>query len=374
MEKIYQQSLALHAKVKGKIEIKTKLPLRNRKDLSLAYTPGVAQPSIEISKDTKKVYDYTWKSNTIAIISDGSAVLGLGNIGAEASLPVLEGKSMLFKALANINCIPIALKTQDPKEIIQIIKNISPTFGAICLEDISAPRCFEVENNLQDLGIPVMHDDQHGTAVVILAALINSCKVVEKKLNDLRIVISGAGAAGTAITKLLLCTGLDKNICIPVGEIIVCDKAGPIYEGRKEDMNPFKVWMSQHTNPRKVRGTLANAMKNADVFIGVSAPNLVDEAMIKSMAKKAIVFAMANPVPEIMPDKAKMAGATIVGTGRSDFPNQINNILGFPGLFRGVLDARATQINGQMKIAAAHTIASCLPKPTKEKILPFPLK
>lgn len=372
MKDVYTESLVLHKKLRGKIELKTKKALTSRKDLSLLYTPGVAQPCREIAKKPSVVYDYTWKSNTIAIISDGSAVLGLGNIGAEASLPVLEGKSLLFKELANINCIPIALSTQKSDEIITIIKNIMPSFGAICLEDIAAPRCFQIEEKLQGLSIPVVHDDQHGTAIVLLAALLNACKVTGKKIEELTIVISGAGAAGIAITKLLLCVGLAKNICNPVKEIIVCDKKGPIYQGRTEDMNDFKQWIAEHTNSRKIKGTLAIAMKGADVFIGVSAPNLVTKEMIKTMNTKSIVFAMANPVPEIDPKEAEKAGAFVVGTGRSDYPNQINNVLAFPGLFRGALDAKATCVNGQMKVAAAHAIANCV-KPTRYKILPLPL-
>lgn len=372
MKDIYQESLEAHAKIKGKLEIKTKMPLKTTHDLSIAYTPGVAEPCRAIHKNKEEVYTYTWKSNTIAIVSDGSAVLGLGNIGPEASLPVLEGKSLLFKDLGNINCIPIALQTQKTDEIIETIKNIAPSFGAICLEDISAPHCFLIEESLQDLGIPVVHDDQHGTAIVLLAALINACKVTGKKLSDLRIVISGAGAAGIAITKLLLCVGLNKNICEPVKEIIICDRKGPIYKGRKNDMNEFKEWIANHTNQNQIKGTLADAMKNADVFIGVSAPNLVSIDMVKSMAEQAIVFAMANPQPEIMPEDALKGGAAIVGTGRSDYPNQINNVLGFPGLFRGALDAKAKVVNGQMKVAAAHALAKCI-KPTKKNIIASPL-
>ena len=372
MKDVYQASLKLHKKLRGKISITSQASLKSKKDLSLLYTPGVAEPCRAIAKNPQSIYDYAWKHNTIAIISDGSSVLGLGNIGAAASLPVLEGKSLLFKELAGINCVPLALQTQKPNEIIAIIKQLMPNFGAICLEDIAAPHCFLIEEQLQGLSIPVVHDDQHGTAIVLLAALINACKVTGKNIDELKIVISGAGAAGIAITKTLLCTGLDKNICNPVKEIIVCDKKGPIYQGRKEDMNPFKTWIAQHTNHQKIKGTLATALNKADVFIGVSAPHLVNEDMIRTMNKNPIVFAMANPVPEIEPEQALKAGAAVVGTGRSDYPNQINNVLAFPGLFKGTLQARAKSVNGQMKLAAAHAIASCV-KPTKENILPSPL-
>ncbi|MBI5072609.1 NADP-dependent malic enzyme [Candidatus Woesearchaeota archaeon] len=368
----FKESLRLHKQWRGKIEINSKVPLKTKEDLSVAYTPGVAEPCREIAKDPEAMYDYTQKGNTIAIITDGSAVLGLGNIGAEASLPVMEGKSVLFKEFGNINCVPICIKTQDTQELIHIIKNISPVFGGINLEDIAGPRCFEVEDALQDLGIPVFHDDQHGTAIVILAALLNACKVVGKDIEQLKIVIFGAGAAGIATTKLLLCINHDRNVCTAVKEIILIDSKGPIYWGRK-NLTGVKEYIAEHTNKANVE-TIAEAVKGADVILGVSQPGAITEAMIKTMAPKAIVFALANPTPEIMPDLAKKAGAYIIGTGRSDFPNQINNVLAFPGIFKGALDAKATQITGGMKIAAAHALAACVDHPTAEKILPYALE
>ncbi|MBI5003137.1 NADP-dependent malic enzyme [Candidatus Woesearchaeota archaeon] len=367
----FKESLKLHKQVKGKIEIKSKVPLKTKEDLSLAYTPGVAEPCREIAKHPETIYDYTQKGNTIAIVTDGSAVLGLGNIGAEASLPVMEGKSVLFKEFGNINCIPICIKTQDAQEIIQIVKNIAPAFGGINLEDISGPRCFEVEDALQDIGIPVFHDDQHGTAIVILAALINAAKVVGKRLEDFKIVIFGAGAAGIATAKLLLCINHDRNLCTAVKEIILIDSVGPIHWERK-NLTGIKQYIAEHTNKSNLK-TIDEAVKGADVLIGVSQPGAITEAMIQQMAPKPIVLALANPTPEIMPDIAKKAGAFIVGTGRSDFPNQINNVLAFPGIFRGALDAGATQITGSMKIAAAHALAGCIDKPTQDKVLPYAL-
>lgn len=368
----FKESLKLHKQWKGKIEIKSKVPLKTKDDLSVAYTPGVAEPCREIAKDPEAMYEYTQKGNTIAIITDGSAVLGLGNIGAEASLPVMEGKSVLFKEFGGINCVPICIKTQDTQELIHIIKNISPAFGGINLEDIAGPRCFEVEDALQDLGIPVFHDDQHGTAIVILAALLNACKVVGKSIEQLKIVIFGAGAAGIATTKLLLCINHDRNVCTAVREIILIDSKGPIYWGRK-NLTGVKEYIAEHTNKTSIE-TIAEAVKGADVILGVSQPGAITEAMIKTMAPKAIVFALANPTPEIMPDLANKAGVYIIGTGRSDFPNQINNVLAFPGIFKGALDAKATQITGGMKIAAAHALAGCVDKPTAEKILPYALE
>ncbi len=367
----FKESLKLHKQLKGKIEIKSKVPLKTKDDLSLAYTPGVAEPCREIAKHPETIYDYTQKGNTIAIVTDGSAVLGLGNIGAEASLPVMEGKSVLFKEFGNINCIPICIKSQDTQEIIHIVKNIAPAFGGINLEDISGPRCFEVEDALQDIGIPVFHDDQHGTAIVILAALINAAKVVGKKLEDLKITIFGAGAAGIATAKLLLCINHDRNLCTSVKEIILVDSVGPIHWERK-NLTGVKQYIAEHTNKSNLK-TIDEAVKDADVLIGVSQPGAITEAMIKHMAPKPIVLALANPTPEIMPDLAKKAGAFVVGTGRSDFPNQINNVLAFPGIFRGALDAGATQITGSMKIAAAHALAGCIEKPTQDKILPYAL-
>ena len=368
----FKESLRLHKQWKGKIEIISKVPLETKEDLSVAYTPGVAEPCREIAKNPEAIYDYTQKSNTIAIITDGSAVLGLGNIGAEASLPVMEGKSVLFKEFGNINCIPICIKTQDTQELIHIIKNITPAFGGINLEDIAGPRCFEVEDALQNLGIPVFHDDQHGTAVVILAALLNACKVVGKKLEDLKIVIFGAGAAGIATTKLLLCINHDRNVCTSVREIILIDSQGPIHWGRK-NLTGIKQYIAEHTN-KENRETIADAVKQADVLLGVSQPGAITEAMIQAMAHKPIVFALANPTPEIMPELAKKAGAVVVGTGRSDFPNQINNVLAFPGIFKGALEAKATKITGGMKIAAAHALASCVEHPTAVKIIPYALE
>lgn len=368
----FQEALKLDKKLQGKIEIRTKIKIKTRDDLSIAYTPGVAATSKEIAKNPAAVYEYTQKANTIAIITDGSAVLGLGNIGAEAALPVMEGKSVLFKQFGNVNCVPICLKTQDAEEIIHIIKNIAPAFGGINLEDISSPRCFEIEEALQDIGIPVFHDDQHGSAVVILAALLNAEKVLSKKLENLKIVIFGAGAAGIATAKLLLCINQDKNICTAVKEIILIDTLGPIYQGRK-NLNKMKEDIAEHTNKSSVK-TIAEAVKGADVLIGVtSQPGAITEEMIQKMAFNPIVFAMGNPIPEIMPDAAKRAGAVIVCTGRSDFPNQINNVLVFPGIFKGALEAKATKITGAMKIAAAHALASCIEKPTAEKILPYAL-
>lgn len=368
---IYQEALEFHEQLKGKLEILSRCKITDKKSLSLAYTPGVAEPCRVIAKDTEKVYKYTGKGNIIAIVTDGSAVLGLGNIGAEASLPVMEGKSVLFKEFANINCVPICLKTQDPDELILIIKNLAPAFGGILLEDISAPRCFAIEDALQDIGIPVFHDDQHGTAIVVLAALKNAAKVVGKQISELKIVIFGAGAAALAIARLLLCLDLDKEISKPVKEIILCDTKGPIHMARK-DLNAAKAFFAEHTNYQHVK-TTEEAVQNADVLIGVSGPGAITEKMVCSMNSRSIVFALANPVPEIMPDVAKAAGAMVIGTGRSDFPNQINNVLAFPGLFRGLLDSRATRVTANMKLKTADALAACVENPTAEQILPSPL-
>jgi len=367
---VFSESLALHRKLKGKISVSSKLHVNSRKTLSLLYTPGVAEPSRAIQLNPSSIYELTIKNNTVAVVSDGSAVLGLGNIGAEAALPVMEGKAALFKEFAGIDSFPICLKSQDPATIIQTVKEIAPVFGGINLEDIAAPKCFEVEEQLQDLGIPVMHDDQHGTAITVLAAIINSSKVVGKDLEDLRVVISGAGAAGMAVTKLLLCIGIDPNICTSVKSICLVDSKGIIFEGRS-GLNRFKEEIAKRTNREKRKGSLKQAVEGADVFVGVSKGNLLSKQMIKSMNAKPIVFAMANPVPEIMPDEAKKVAA-IVGTGRSDFPNQINNSLAFPGVFRGALDAKAVKINNEMQIAAAHALANCV-VPTKDNILPYTL-
>jgi len=353
--------LSLSKKLGGKIEIKSKIKL-TKENLSILYTPGVAQVSEAIVKNKKIVRDYTIRKNTIAIITDGSAVLGLGNIGPEAALPVMEGKALILKELANVNAVPIVLATQNSQEIISIVKNLAPTFGGINLEDISAPRCFEIETKLQkELNIPVMHDDQHATAVVVLAGLINALKVVKKNIKKVKIVVSGAGAAGTAITKLLLKYGA-KNV-------IMVDRTGIIYLGRK-NLNSIKVEISKLTNKEKVKGDIHEALREADVFIGVSAPNILTEKDIAQMNEKAIVFAMANPNPEIMPDQAKAGGAKVVATGRSDFPNQINNVLVFPGIFRGALDKNVKAITQTHKIKAAKAIANLIKKPTAGKIIP----
>ncbi len=369
-DEIYKDSLALHAQHHGKLEIRAKVPFRNRHDLALAYTPGVAEVCRQIIKDPGKVYKYTLKANTIAIVTDGSAVLGLGNIGGYAAIPVMEGKAILFKEFAGIDAFPICFENYET-DFVDQVKNIAPVFGGINLEDIAAPKCFEVEDALQDIGIPVMHDDQHGTAIVVLAALLNACKVTKRKFEDINIVICGAGAAGYSIARLLKCIGYDPNVCTPVHEIVVCDTQGIIHHHREGLYhNKYKFILSEETNRTEKTGSLADALVGADVLIGVSAPGIVTGDMIRSMNPNPIVFAMANPVPEIWPDEAKKAGAAVVGTGRSDFPNQINNVLAFPGIFRGALDACATKISDEMKIAAAHAIASCVAKPRRERILP----
>jgi len=364
---INEDAVELHKKLRGKLEVVSKYKPKTKKDFSMIYTPGVAQPCIEISKSYEKVFDFTMKANLVGVVTDGSAVLGLGNIGAEASIPVMEGKAVLFKELAGIDAFPICLKTQNVEEIVNIVKNISPVFGGINLEDISAPRCFEVEEKLQDLGIPVFHDDQHGTAVIVLAGLINSCKLTNRKLSDLKICISGVGAAGTAIVRMLVSLSENSDLS-SVGEIIVCDSKGIIFEGR-ENLNPVKQELAKVTNHSKKEGLLKDAIKGCNCFIGVSKPNLLSKEMVKSMEKDSIIFAMANPDPEILPTLAKEAGALIVATGRSDYPNQINNALVFPAIFRGALDVRAKKINIKMKIAAAKALASAL-NPNLEKILP----
>ena len=360
MSELNKRALELHKKLKGKISIENKLNIRTKKELSLVYSPGVAIPCIEINKNPETVYDYTMKGNTVAIVSDGSAVLGLGNIGPAAAIPVMEGKAMLFKKFANINAFPICLDTQDTQEIIDAVKNIAPVFGGINLEDIAAPKCFEIEEKLQDLGIPVFHDDQHGTAIVALAAIINSAKVVGKQLKDMTVVINGAGAAGVAIAKLLRCVEHENNLtCIPVKEIIMCDTKGIIHRQRT-DLNDSKKAILSFTNFSNIEGDVHKALEGADVFVGVSSGGILTVEDISKMATKPIILAMANPTPEIMPADALLGGAWIVGTGRSDFPNQVNNVLGFPGIFRGALDARAKRITPAMKIAAAHAIAAHL--------------
>jgi len=346
------KALEVHEKKQGKIELISKVPVKSKEDLSIAYTPGVAEPCRKINENLSDVYKYTAKGNLVAVVSDGTAVLGLGDIGPEASLPVMEGKAILFKEFADIDAFPICLRTKDVDEIVQTVKYLEPTFGGINLEDISSPRCFEIEEKLKkELEIPVFHDDQHGTAIVTSAGLINALKVVGKKIEDATIVVNGPGAAGTAIVKMLINLG--------AGNIIVCDKEGILCEG-DERIKGHKKDLAQITNREKRQGTLKDAMEGADVFIGVSAPNIVSKDMVKAMNEDSIVFAMANPIPEIMPDLAKEAGVRVVGTGRSDFPNQINNVIAFPGIFRGALDVRAKEINEEMKVAAAYAIAGII--------------
>ena len=343
-------AIQLHEKWNGKLSTEAKAAVKTREDLALAYTPGVAAPCKLIAKNKEDAYKYTLKANTIAVVSDGSAVLGLGNIGPEAAMPVMEGKCVLFKEFGDVNAFPICLDTQDADEIVKIVTALAPTFGGINLEDISAPRCFEIEERLKaTLDIPVFHDDQHGTAIVVLSAIINSLKITGKKKEDCRIVVNGAGAAGIAITKLLLRYGFKHAI--------LCDRTGIISKDR-DNLNAVKKEMLEITNLDNISGTLADALKGADIFIGVSAPNSVTQDMVRSMNADPIIFAMANPIPEIMPDEAKAAGARIVGTGRSDFPNQINNVVAFPGIFKGALEGRAKQITEEMKLAAAEAIAS----------------
>ncbi|MFH1316048.1 MAG: NADP-dependent malic enzyme [Candidatus Woesearchaeota archaeon] len=359
---IEDESLRLHLENKGKIATLVKTHIKDKEDLTLAYTPGVAEPCRQINKNPEDVYKYTNIGNTVAVITDGSAVLGLGDIGPSASLPVMEGKCVLFKEFGNVDAFPIALNTNDPDEIVRTIVAISPSFGGINLEDISAPRCFDIEDRLKkELIIPVFHDDQHGTAIVVLAAIINSLKIVGKKKEEIKIVINGAGAAGIAITNALINFG--------VKDIILVDSIGIICKGR-DNLNRYKEDIAKITNKQRKQGDLAHAMEGTDVFIGVSKPNLVSKDMIQSMNDDPIIFAMANPVPEIMPELAKEAGAAIVGTGRSDFPNQINNVLAFPGVFRGAFDAGATEINDEMKLAAALALAKTVKSPNPDMILP----
>ena len=343
-----------------------------RDDLAIAYTPGVARPCEVIASDVSMARELTIKRNSVAVVSDGSAVLGLGNIGPYGAIPVMEGKALLFKEFANIDAWPICLDTQKADEIIETVRRIAPVFGGINLEDISAPRCFEIETSLQDLGIPVFHDDQHGTAIVLLAAMINATRLLERELTDLRVVINGAGAAGTAIARLLRCVGHDPNICVPVNDIVVCDSRGAIHRGR-DDLSSYKKELLGYTNRENRSGSLQDVLRGADAFIGVSKGNLLSGDDVRSMAKNSIVLAMANPIPEIMPDVAKEAGAAVVGTGRSDFPNQVNNVLVFPGIFRGALDSGATRIDEHMKIAAAYALANSVDQLHPDRILPDPL-
>ena len=367
---LYQESLEMHESLGGVLGVVSKVHLNTIHDLSVAYTPGVAEPCRKISKNPDLAYLYTLKKNTVAIVTDGSAVLGLGNIGPYAALPVMEGKAIIFKEFAGIDAFPICLDTQDTEEVIQAVKNIAPAFGGINLEDISAPRCFEIETRLrEELDLPVIHDDQHGTAIVVFAGLLNALKIVNKELKRLKIVISGVGAAGVAIFKFLVRAGADP------AKIFVCDSQGIVYEGRKEGMNPIKEEISRLTNPEKSKGGLENAFLNADLFIGVSVGGIVTEDMVRSMAKNSIVMALANPIPEIMPDIAKRAGARIVATGRSDFPNQLNNCLSFPGVFKGALSTCARKITPEMEMAAAYALAEVVTtgKLCEDHIIPYPL-
>ena len=359
-----EKALLMHEKWNGKLETVSKTPVKTREDLAIAYTPGVAEPCKVIAQDKEAAYKYTMKANTVAVVSDGSAVLGLGNIGPYAAMPVMEGKAVLFKEFGNVNAVPICLDTQDTEEIIKTVTYLAPGFGGINLEDISAPRCFEIEERLKEiLDIPVFHDDQHGTAIVVLAGVINALKVVGKKKEDCRVVVNGAGSAGVAITKLLLTYGFPN--------IIMCDKVG-IVSKDTEGLNWMQKKMTEVTNLNNETGSLADALKGADIFIGVSAPNIVTPKMVASMNRDSILFAMANPIPEIMPDVAKAAGARVVGTGRSDFPNQVNNVVAFPGIFKGALEGRATQITEEMKLAAAEAIAGLVPadKLSDDNIMP----
>lgn len=371
---VFEESLQLHKTLRGKISVRNKMDVRTVEDLSQVYSPGVAAPCEAIAADESKVYEYTMKGNTVAIVTDGSAVLGLGNIGPKAAIPVMEGKAMLFRKFADIDAFPICLDTQDTDEIVRAVQMIAPVFGGINLEDISAPRCFEIEKRLQNIGIPVFHDDQHGTAIVVLAALINACKLLGKSLFQLKVVVNGSGAAGTAITRTLKCQGYGEEVdtCMSVKDLIVCDSHG-IISSHRTDLNEEKQELLKYTNINNMGGKLQDALVGADVFIGVSKGNLITAEDVRTMAKDPIIFALANPIPEIMPDEAKKGGAAVVGTGRSDMPNQINNVLGFPGIFRGALDARATRITPAMELAAAYAIADCLTNPSADHIIPATL-
>ena len=362
-----KESLRMHGEWKGKIEVIAKVPVKTKEDLSLAYTPGVAQPCLEIQKDVNKSYDLTRRWNMCLVVTDGTAVLGLGDIGPEAGMPVMEGKCVLFKSFGDVDAFPLCIKSKDVDEIVNTIYLISGSFGGVNLEDIAAPRCFEIEKKLKEkCDIPIFHDDQHGTAIITLAGLVNALKVVGKKKEEVKVVVNGAGAAAISITKLLLSDGI-KNVTL-------CDRKGAIYQGRKEGMNPIKEEMALVTNPEKKQGSLADMLVGADVFIGVSAPGTVTTEMVKTMNRDAIIFACANPTPEIFPDEAKAGGAKVIATGRSDFPNQINNVLAFPGVFRGTFDVRASDINDQMKIAAARALAGLIAENelNPEYIIPAP--
>lgn len=368
MSNLQKESLLLHEKYKGKLSVDVKMPLNSMEDLSLAYSPGVAEPCKQIYTTPEKVYDYTIKGNLIAVVSDGTSVLGLGDIGPEAAMPVMEGKAALFKTFAGIDAVPICLDTKDPEEIVKTVKLLQPTFGGINLEDIASPNCFYIEERLKkEMNIPVFHDDQHGTAIVTAAGLINSLKLVDKKIDEIKVVINGAGAAGIAIIKLLINMGVEN--------VIMCDTKGAIYEGRQIGMNPLKDSVSRFTNRNKLQGRLSDVIVGADVFIGVSSAGALTKEMVKTMAPDSIIFAMANPVPEIMPEEAIEAGAKVIGTGRSDLPNQVNNVLAFPGIFRGALDVLATDINEEMKTAAVKAIAGLIESNelTPDYVIPGPL-
>lgn len=372
MSDIYEESVKLHERLRGKIDITNKMDVNSKEDLSLLYSPGVAEPCLEIQRNPERAYDLTIKNNTIAVITNGTAVLGLGNIGALASLPVMEGKAMLFKKFADVNAFPICIDCTDSNQLIDTIRRISPVFGGINLEDIKAPESFIVEEALQDLGIPVFHDDQHGTAIVTLAALINAAKVVGKPINSLKVVINGAGAAGIAIAKLLRCFHIDSELCVSVKQLIVADSKGAIHRFRG-DLNKAKTELIKYSNFNDIDGGIHDIIKGADVFIGVSKGGILTKEDVQNMADNPIIFAMANPEPEIMPEEAFAGGAAIMGTGRSDFPNQINNVLAFPGIFKGALKARAKIISTEMKLAAAYAIATSVENPTAEMVIPSAL-
>ncbi len=366
---VFDKALVLHSQLKGKISVENKLDITSTKDLALAYSPGVAAPCIKIFEDPSKVFDYTIKGNTVAIVTDGSAVLGLGNIGAKAAIPVMEGKAMLFKRFAGINGFPICLDTQNTDEIVSIVKNIAPVFGGINLEDISSPRCFEVEQRLQDIGIPVFHDDQHGTAIVVLAAIMNFCKLTGRNMEDLRVVVNGAGAAGIAISQYIARRDANTPNQRIVKDLLVCDSVGIISRDRT-DLNAVKKELLEYSNKNDFRGSILDAIRHADVFIGVSKAELLTKDDIQTMSKDPLILALANPVPEILPDEAYKGGAYVVGTGRSDFPNQVNNVLAFPGIFLGALRVKAPRITLAMKFAAAEAIASGITDVTKDRIIP----
>lgn len=372
MKDYSRESLALHEQLRGKISVELKTELNSKEDMTLCYSPGVAEPCMQIANDPEKAWTLTCKGNMVAVVSDGTAVLGLGNIGPAAAMPVMEGKAMLFKRFGGVDAFPICLDTTDTEEIIRTVRLLAPTFGGINLEDISSPRCFEIEERLQDLGIPVFHDDQHGTAIVTLAGLINACKLLGKEIKDLRVVINGAGAAGIAISNLLNGKDQDPDVFTSVKEIIICDTKGIIHNERK-DLNALKASLLTYSNPNNLKGTVKDAIKDADVFIGVSSENILNADDIRTMAKDPIIFAMANPNPEIAPAEAYKGGAGTVGTGRSDLPNQVNNVLAFPGIFKGALEIRATRITPRMKLAAAYAIAAEVGEISRDNIIPSSL-